>query len=452
MTWGSDGSPATAAGEPLNLEQIRAIAKEAYIYGFPMVDSYRVQHSYFVDADDPEYKGVWNQVHSTARVFTPADIAIQTPNSDTPYSMLGADLRAEPLVLTVPPIEAGRYYSLQFVDGYTHNFAYVGSRATGNGGGTYLLAGPGWDGATPDGIDQVIRADTEIVLVIYRTQLFSPDDLGQVEAIQAGYTAAPLSTFLNQPAPSAPAIDFPSALSPDEQKTSPVFFELMSFVLGFAPTLPAEREVRARFAGIGIGAGFSAEQLTAETRSAIEAGMADAWAEFTVLKHEIDNGRVTAGQLFGTKDDLKGNYLYRMAAAVLGIYGNTKQEAMYPVLAVDADGQPLSGSANYTLTFGAGQLPPVNAFWSLTMYKLPESLLVDNPIDRYLINSAMLPALMKDPDGGFTIYVQNSSPGADKQANWLPAPPGPFVAALRLYWPKQEALDGAWRAPTLVKT
>ena len=129
-----------------------------------MVDSYRIQHAYFVDSNNPEYRGPWNEVHSSARVFTPADTAVQTPNSDTPYSMLGADLRAEPLVLTVPPIEEGRYFSVQFIDGYTYNFAYVGSRTTGNGGGKYLLAGPGWNGEKPAGIDQVIKADTEFAL------------------------------------------------------------------------------------------------------------------------------------------------------------------------------------------------------------------------------------------------------------------------------------------------
>jgi hypothetical protein len=146
--------------------------------------------------------------------------------------VLGADLRTEPLVLGVPPIEPGRYYSLQFVKGYTNNFAYVGSRTTGNGAGSYLLAGPDWDGAKPDGIDEVIRSDTDFVLVLYRTQLFGPDDLGQVQTIQAGYTAQPLSAFLNQPAPpQAPVIDFPTALTPAEQRTSPTFFELMDFVL-----------------------------------------------------------------------------------------------------------------------------------------------------------------------------------------------------------------------------
>ena len=142
-----------------------------------MVDSYRIQYSYFIDPSSTEYKGPWNEVHSAARVFTPEDTTVQTPNSDTPYSMLGADLRAEPLVLFVPPIDGDRYYSLQFIDGYTANFAYVGSRTTGNDGGVFLLAGPDWTGEKPSGITEVIKADTDFVLVAYRTQLFGPDDL-----------------------------------------------------------------------------------------------------------------------------------------------------------------------------------------------------------------------------------------------------------------------------------
>ena len=136
-----------------------------------------------------------------------------------------------------------------------------------------------------------------------------------------------------------------------------------------------------------------------------------------------------------------------MTAAVLGLYGNSKQEAMYPFYGVDVDGQPLSGANRYALRFAAGQLPPVHAFWSLTMYELPASLLVANPLNRYLINSPMLPQLQRDPDGGLTLLLQKESPGADKEANWLPAPEGPFMTALRLYWPKEEALDGTWTEP-----
>lgn len=445
--------PAAPSGPP-TAAQARAIAKEAYIYGFPMVDSYRIQYSYFIDSQSPDYKGPWNQVHSVARVFTPADTAVQTPNSDTPYSMLGADLRAEPLVLFVPPI-SDRYYSLQFIDGYTYNFAYVGSRTTGSEGGLYLLAGPGWNGTKPEGVRDVVKADTDFVLVAYRTQLFGPDDLPNVEKIQAGYKAEPLSTFLKKDSPAeAPAIEWPTPLSPQDQKTSLRFFDLLDFQLKYAPTLPTEKDIRARFASIGLtGDGtFNTDELTPEMQEAFKAGMADAWTEFaTFKKDKIDTGEVKSGQLFGTKEQLNGNYLYRMAGAVIGIYANSNAEAMYPVLSTDSDGAPLTGANKYTLTFADGQLPPVNAFWSVTMYQMPESLLVDNPINRYVINSPMLPDLARNPDGSLTLYIQNSAPESDKTPNWLPAPTGPFTVFMRLYWPKEAALDGSWQPPKLVK-
>jgi hypothetical protein len=181
--------------------------------------------------------------------------------------------------------------------------------------------------------------------------------------------------------------------------------------------------------------------------------MADAWAEFENLqKQKIDTGEITLSEMFGTREYLKNNYLYRMAAAVNGIYGNSKEEAMYPVYAIDAAGQKLNGTNRYTVHFASGQLPPVNSFWSLTMYELPQSLLVANPINRYLLNSPMLQQFVKDADGGITFYVQNESPGKDKEPNWLPAPKGPFIMFMRLYWPKDEALNGTWKQPPLTKT
>src|SRR6478609_1890818 len=345
-------APPPSTQAPVTPEQARAIAKEAYVYGFPMVDNYRVLYSYFVDKQNPEYKGDWNQIHNTPRVYTPEDTAIQTPNSDTPYSAVGADLRAEPLVLTVPPIEQDRYYSLQFVDLYTYNFDYVGSRTTGNGGGKYLLAGPNWKGDMPDGVDKVIRSDTDLALVLYRTQLLGPSDLENVKKIQAGYQVTPLSAFLNQPPPTpAPAIDFVPPLTPDQQRTSPQFFDILGFVMRFAPSLPDETEMRDRFETIGIGpdGNFDADKLSPEMRSAIEGGMADALAEFDAFKKDkLDTGQVTSAQLFGTAADLKGNYLYRMAGALLGIYGNTAAEAIYPSSYTDSAGAPLTGANNYT--------------------------------------------------------------------------------------------------------
>ncbi len=433
-------------------DEARAIAKEAYTFGFPMVDGYRVLYTYYVDTESPEFKAPWNQIRNIPRVYTPEDRAVQTPNSDTPYSMLGLDLRAEPMVLTVPEIEPERYFSIQLVDLYTHNFAYIGSRTTGNDGGSFLIAGPDWQGEAPTGIRQVIRSETELAFAIYRTQLFDPMDLGNVEAVQAGYQAQPLSAFLGQPAPAAaPAIDFIAPLSPDAQRTSPEFYNILNFVLQYCPTHPSERQLMARFARIGVTAGatFDVDALSPEMRTAIEQGMADAWAE---LKTLIDAGEVTSGDMFGTRDYLQNNYAFRMAAAVLGIYGNSKQEAMYPIYLTDAEGQPLdAATGRYTLRFAPGMLPPVNAFWSLTMYELPSSLLSANPLDRYLVNSPMLPQFVRDSDGGLTLLIQHEAPGPNREANWLPAPEGPFFAVLRLYWPKEEALDGTWTPPLLTR-
>ena len=433
-------------------EEARAIAKEAAIYGFPVIDNYRINYDYYFKPGTPEYKGPPNTLINVPRVYTPADTAVQTPNSDTPYSWMGADLRTEPIVLTVPEIPKDRYFSIQFVDAYTYNFAYVGSRATGNGGGNFLLAGPNWKGEKPPGITEVIQSDTELNTVIYRTQLFDPADIDNVKKIQSEYKVQPLSQFLGKPAPAAaPKIDYMVPCTPEEEKKSLKQFEVLNFVLQFCPTVPSEVALMERFAKIGIGAGktFDATKFSPEVQKAIGEGIGDAWLAFDGLVKQFDEGKVTSGDVFGTRKYLNGNYLYRMAAAALGIYGNSKQEAMYPVLRVDAEGKPLTGANRYILHFPKGQLPPVHAFWSATMYKLPQSLLVANPINRYLINSPMIPELKTDADGGITLYIQNETPGNELESNWLPSPKGPFAVYMRLYWPKEAALDGSWTAPKM---
>ena len=446
-------SPPVAGAQPLTADEARQIARDAYVYGFPVVDSYRVMHSYFIDRGGNAFKAPWNQIHNEARVYTPDDRTIQTPNSDTPYSQLGTDLRAEPLVITVPAVDPKRYYSLQFIDAYTFNYAYVGSRATGSAAGSYLLAGPGWQGKTPAGIKAVIRSETNFGWVLYRTQLFDAADIDAVKKLQAGYKVQTLSAFLGKPTPPAsPRLDFIQPLSVEQQRSSPEFFEVLNFNLGLSPIHPSEQALMARFGRLGIGpnGSFKAASLTPELRAAVEAGMADAWKQFEAFKTaDLDTGKRTAAEGFGTRSFLKNDYLVRMSSAVLGIYGNSKEEALYPAYYADASGAKLDGAKAYTLRFAPGQLPPVNAFWSLTMYELPASLLTANPLNRYLINSPMLPGLKKDADGGITLYVQHTSPGKELESNWLPAPQGPFWTVMRLYWPKAEALDGRWKAPAL---
>ena len=443
------------SAETAGTHEAREIAKDAYIWGYPMVDNLRIQYDYFVDRQNPEFKAPYNQLKNIARVFTPEDRAIQTPNSDTPYSMIGLDLRSEPIVFTVPRIEQGRYWSLQLIDLYTHNFDYLGSRATGNGGGSFMVAGSDWQGETPPGIAKVIRCETSLAMGLFRTQLFNPKDLDNVKKIQSQYKVQPLSAFLGKPAPkAAPPIDFPKPLSREDQRSSLLFFNSLNFGLQFCPTHPSEKALMARFSKIGVGAGKTIDPaaLSPETKSALEGGIADAWATFArFTKEEVEQGKVDSTDVFGTREFLKGNSLYRMTGAVLGIYGNSKNEAFYPIYRTDADGERLDASKHaYVLRFGPGQLPPVNSFWSLTMYDA-ESLLVANPLHRYLINSPMLPDLKRDADGGLTLYLQHESPGKDKESNWLPAPNGEFTAIMRLYWPKSEALNGQWKNPLVQK-
>ena len=445
---------AAHAQSAADLADARAIAKEAYIYGFPLVDSYRVQYAYFVDRGGPEYKAPWNQIFNNARVYTPEDRAIQTPNSDTPYSFIGADLRTEPLVLSVPAVEKGRYYSVQFIDMFTFNFAYVGTRATGNGAGRFLLAGPRWKGRKPSGIKAVIRSETDFAFLLYRTQLFNPADIENVKKIQAGYTVQPLSAFLGQPAPraAAPPIDFIKPLSAADERTSLQFFNVLSFVLEFCAPNSSEKALMARLARLSIGAGrrLDVPALSLALRKAIEEGIADAWQAVAGVKEQVEAHKIGSGDMFGTRKSLKNNYLFRMFAAVAGIYGNSKDEAVYDLYAADGGGQPLDGARHrYAVRFAPGQLPPVNAFWSLTLYEVPSQLLSANPLNRYLINSPMLPSLKRDADGGLTISIQHDSPGGDREANWLPAPSAPMTLVLRLYAPKSAAQTGKWKAPPL---
>lgn len=433
-------------------EEARGIAKEAYLYGFPVVEMYKTLYTQAVDKKSPNFKAPFNQIGNSAKAFTAKDTAFVTPNSDTPYSFVWMDLRAEPLVLTLPPIEEHRYYSVQLIDAYTQNFAYLGTRSTGNGGGHFMIAGPNWQGQQPLNIDRLLRSETNIAYALYRTQLFDDKDMAKVKQIQKGYKVETLSHYDKQKAPPAAAkIDWPKP-TPTMSDT-PDLFRYLNFMLAFTPVQDVEKDLRERFAKIGIEAGkpFNVSQLSADQRKALEDGISDAKAEFAEFKKtKVDTHEVTSGDFFGTRDHLKGNYLYRYAGANMGIFGNSAEEADYIGYFVDKDGQPVDASKHdYTLHFDKGALPPADAFWSLTMYDGKTKLLVANPLDRYLINSRMLPDLKLDSDGGLTLYVQHKAPAKDLQSNWLPAPNGPFYGVLRLYLPKPEVTSGQWNMPLL---
>lgn len=446
----SISAQAASAQAAPSADDAKAIAAEATIYALPMVMNYAIMYQYAVDKNSSQYKAPFNEIFNEATVFTPADTAIVTPNSDTPYSFLWMDLRAEPMVLCMPEIK-DRYYSVQLLSLYTFNFGYIGSRATGMEAGCYGVAGPNWSGETPEGVEKIYQSGTDFAVALYRTQLVNAADIDNVRAVQAKYSAEPLSSFLKQPAPPAPpAVDW---MEIDKDKAAKDRLDYLAFLLQFAPPVgPAEVEVlmRKKFASIGIEAGkpFPSIELTDELKAAIsegeKAGMEKAKERQADLGKSVNGWQMTEAGTFGSREMLKGDYLLRAAAALAGIYGNDAEEALYASTRLDGS------KAGYTLTFPADGLPPVNAFWSLTIYNGETQLLVDNPIDRYLINSPMLPDMQKNDDGSLTLYIQKDEPADPKQkANWLPAPDGPIYLVMRLYWPKKEALEGDWQPPAI---
>jgi hypothetical protein len=432
--------------------EARAIAKEAYLYGYPVVEMYKTLYTQAVDKGGVNYKAPFNRIGNTAQVFTPKDTALATPNPDTPYSFVWMDLRSEPLVLTLPKIEDNRYYSVQLIDLYTQNFAYLGTRSTGNNGGHYMIAGPDWKGQQPVDVDRVVYSESNIAYALYRTQLFDEKDLNKVKQIQNGYKVQSLSSYVKQAAPAkAPKIDWPKPMA--SMSEGPQLFRYLNFMLAFAAPQDSEKDLLARFATIGIapGAPFKVNQLSAEQRKALEDGIADAKAEFAAFKKDkLDTQQVAIGDLFGNRDHLSNNYLYRYAGADVGLFGNSADEATYFNYVVDSEGKPANGARHsYTVHFAKDQLPPADAFWSLTLYDTKTKLLVPNHKKRYAINSRMLPHLKLDADGGLTLALQHHEPPKAEQSNWLPAPPGPFYAVLRMYLPKPEANNGQWKLPPL---
>ena len=437
--------------------QVEPIAEEAFLYGLPMVMLYSIMNEYAISEDSGQFKAPFNTIANVPRVYTPADTAVVTPNSDTPYSFLWMDLRSEPMVLCVPEIEPDRYYSVMLTSQYTFNFGYIGTRATGNGAGCYGVVGPSWSGAMPAGIDTVFTSETEFALATYRTQLFDPADIDNVKAIQAKYEAKSLSVFLGSPKPKpTAAVQWPKINKSTEKSE---LFDYLAFLLQFAPAIgPAASEIplREKFASIGIRAGrpFPSLALTASDKAAVAAAAKS--AEAVIIEKLKTYGTPVEGWLLvtsgiGDRAVYDGDWAARAAVAVGGILANDPVEAVYAITRHDKDNQPLDGaSANYTLTFPKDALPPVNAFWSVTMYDGKTQLLIKNPINRYLINSAMLPDLQKNTDGSLTLYIQKDEPTeAAQKTNWLPAPNGPIYMVLRLYWPKEEVLDGSWLPPGL---
>jgi hypothetical protein len=432
-------------------EEVQTITEEAYIFSFPILDSYKMLFAQALYPESDAYEAPMNAMNHYTELLGPDYTLIVRPNNDTLYSIAWLDLRAEPMVLSVPAIPLDRYYSFQLIDLYTHNFAYVGSRATGPEAGNYLITGPGWSGAAPAGITAVIPCETAFATALARTAVFGPEDVPNVAAIQAQYRVTPLSEFAgSEPPPAAAAPQLPP-YNP-EQARSADFVALLNAFLPYLGQHPSEAELWQRFAAIGVGADFDLESLDPEIRAAMEEGVATAIEKIETEGANLGsrkNGWMLTEASFGPREAMQGRYMRRAGAAFFGLWGNDLEEAFYPESSVDADGEALDASKHdYVVHFAADELPPVKSFWSLSMYNLPQQHFIHNPINRYTIGDRT-EGVVYGKDGSLTVYLQHESPGKDKESNWLPAPDGLLSLQMRCYWPAPESLDPLYAPPAV---
>ncbi len=444
---------ATDNAQTVTPAEARAIAEEAYTFSFPMLMGYRYGFATYLMPSLPSYKGPMNGIYGEAVTLDHNFKDVITPNADTPYSMAMLDLRAEPVVIQVPEI-SDRYYVMQFVDLFGTNPDYIGTRATGTQAGIYLAVGPQWKGEVGDGFDGVLRFETDLVFLIGRTQLLGPDDAPALDKLMKTYKLETLSAYRGQSGPLPLAVQWP--VWNDEASRDERFIGFVNFLLPFCqPTHPSEVGLMERFAKIGIapGAAFDPGTLDDEMRDALRAGISDARDKMaTGMGAQKINGWVMSDAL-GSRGFFNGNYLLRAAGAMGGWGGNDKIEAFYPIAREDSQGEPLNGAHRYRIKLVTP--PPAKAFWSVTIYNTDydgvAGYLVDNPINRYLINSTTQ-GLVRGKDGSLDIVIQRDRPeSADDQANWLPAPEGDFYMAMRIYYPETAALDGTWTPPPVMK-
>ena len=432
-------APKSDDASALTPDEARAIAKEAYIFNYPLVMMYRTMYLQAIDTKSKSYSGGFGKwLH--LGTSSPKDTDIVSPNNDTPYSYAWVDLRAEPWVVTLPKIEKSRFYTSQWDDLWSFVIGNAGSVDNGNDGVSVLLASPTWKGKLPESVKRVIQGDSSFLGTLTRTQLFDPKDLPNVQKIQKEYELQPLSAYLGKPAPKpAPAVQWKKWTEGAE--TTDEFWDYVNFLLKFTTPNPQDKPVLNKMAKVGLGS--NASKPSAEIRAAMQQGMQDALAELKKASKHIADPSL----FFRSRKDTDKDYFNRALGVMVGIFGNVKKISVYFAVAKDDQGELFDGSKhNYSITFASDNIPPAKNFWSWTMYKLPQRWLVDNPIDRYSIGSAT-PGLKKAKDGSITFTFQAKSPGKGKAGNWLPAPEGPFWLVLRTYGPGKSILNKTWKMP-----
>lgn len=437
-------------------EDLVQIAREAYIFAYPMLMGYQAQYFNAIDSTSAMYRGPFNEIINDSKPADHTRKDVVSMNADTPYTTFGLDLRAEPMVISVPSI-SDRYYSFQLIDLFTHNFAYIGTRTTGTESGDYLILGPNWNSKVDSSqFKEVIRSESDLVIVLGRTQLFGKEDLPQVMEIQKKYKIQPMSSFLGTEPKNAPKLEW-IPLDPKDLYTHK-FINYFNFYLDLVqPIHPEDQEALARFQKIGVAPGKRVDftQMDSTALKAIDQGVKLAFED--IKNRSANIGENVNGwnmmNPFGSREFYRQDRLLRAAGVMVGIYGNNKAEAFYPVAYTDENGEGLDASkGNYQITFSPDDIPPAKYFWSLTIYNKDadgvSGYLVENPINRYLINSTSKD-LKNDPNGGFTIYIQHEAPEKSLMANWLPAPNGEFYLMFRLYGPTESAMNNTWQPPVI---
>ncbi len=443
----------TAAQEKGNEKGATDIGVEAYVYGYPLVTMEMTRRVMTNVAAPQGTHAPMGQFLLMRKYPDAAFKDVTAPNADTLYSTAWLDLAKEPYILSLPDMD-GRYFLMPMLSGWTEVFEVPGKRTTGTKAQAYAITGPNWRGKLPVGVKE-LKAPTNMVWILGRTYCTgTPEDYKACHAVMDKYALVPLSAFGKRYTPPAkmvdPAIDTKTPVREQVHKMDAVaYFTLLAKLMKDNPPAKADAPIVEKLARIGLvpGKDFDASKLPAAAAKLIPER-----AQKQIMGHFKSAGSDVNGWIFTTKAGVYGtDYLQRAFITAIGLGANRPQDAVYPTSEVDADGKPFSGANKYAVHFPKGQTPPANAFWSITMYNA-DYFFVDNPLNRYTVSPRN--DLKYNADGSLDIYIQNESPGKDKEANWLPAPKGRFVLMMRLYWPKEAApsiIDGTWKLPAVKK-
>ena len=418
-----------------------AAALEAAIYGLP-IEGMMLRLSDEV-LDPATRKAPFNAYYHYTALATPQVSPFRAPNNDTLYSTAWLDLRQEPVILEMPDT-GGRYYTAHIMDLTTETIANIGQRIYGTQAAAFAIVGPGWKGEVPSGIQATITSHTVFANVLLRNLVDGPQDVASVNELQKRFKIRPLSEFLGKAAAQGASLEPIQARNPQER------LALLDRALKMNPIRPGEDSLLGLFAGIGVGPAKVVQTITPEPEL-VDRAYDD--AKVAIHSAGLKSGRFGNGWrlMLDGMGTYGFDYLQRAAVWAGGPLANVPEESFYPSAVTDAEGKPLDGSQTYEIRFAAGELPPANAFWSLTMYRMGDGNLVANPIDRYSIGNRTK-GLELGGDGSLTLNVQSKAPAQlSQQANWLPAPEGPFYMVLRIYGPKPEAISGAWLPPPIVR-